>query len=70
MRKTAEAARARGRLGLTLVETPANPTNGLVDLTACAAIADDLARAQGYISIGIENVEDLISDLAQGLEYV
>jgi methionine-gamma-lyase len=38
MRKTAGAARARGRVGLILVETPANPTNGLVDLTACAAI--------------------------------
>jgi methionine-gamma-lyase len=48
MRKTAEAARAKGRVGLILVETPANPTNGLVDLTACASIADDLARLQGY----------------------
>src|SRR5271168_4927223 len=48
IRKTAEAARARGRVGLILVETPANPTNGLVDLTACASIAADLARLQGY----------------------
>jgi methionine-gamma-lyase len=48
MGKTAEAARAKGRVGLILVETPANPTNGLVDLTACASIADDLARLQGY----------------------
>jgi methionine-gamma-lyase len=48
MRKTAEAARARGRVGLILVETPANPTNGLVDLAACAAIADELSSAQGH----------------------
>ena len=48
MRKTAETARAKGRVGLILVETPANPTNGLVDLAACAAIADELEKAQGY----------------------
>jgi methionine-gamma-lyase len=48
MRKTAQAARAKGRVGLILVETPANPTNGLVDLAACAAIADELAKSQGY----------------------
>jgi methionine-gamma-lyase len=48
MRKTAEAAHAKGRVGLILVETPANPTNGLVDLAACAGIADELEKAQGY----------------------
>jgi methionine-gamma-lyase len=35
-------------VGLILVETPANPTNGLVDLATCAAIADELAKSQGY----------------------
>src|SRR6202000_365042 len=48
MRRTAEAARARDRVGLILVETPANPTNGLVDLAACATIADELGKLQGY----------------------
>jgi methionine-gamma-lyase len=48
MRRTAEAARLKGRVGLILVETPANPTNGLVDLAACAAIADELGGTQGY----------------------
>jgi methionine-gamma-lyase len=48
MRKTAEAALAKGRVCLILVETPANPTNGLVDLAACAAIADELAKSQGH----------------------
>ena len=33
---------------MILVETPANPTNGLVDLAACAAIADELEKAQGH----------------------
>jgi methionine-gamma-lyase len=48
MRTTAEAARAKGRVGLILVETPANPTNGLVDLRACAMIADELEKLQGF----------------------
>jgi methionine-gamma-lyase len=48
MRKTAEAARGKGRVGLILVETPANPTNGLVDLAACASIADELEKTQQY----------------------
>jgi len=48
MQATADAARKKGRVGMILVETPANPTNGLVDLAACAAIADDLERKQGH----------------------
>jgi methionine-gamma-lyase len=44
----AEAARAKGRIGLVMLETPANPTNGLVDLAAVAAVADEIAREQGY----------------------
>lgn len=48
MTAVAEAARAKGRVGLILLETPANPTNGLVDLAAIAAIADELGRAQGH----------------------
>jgi len=34
----AEGAR-KGRIGMIFVETPANPTNGLVDIAACAAAA-------------------------------
>ena len=48
IRAAADAARAKGRVGLILVETPANPTNGLVDLAACAAIADELGTTQGH----------------------
>lgn len=48
MRKAADIARAKGRVGMILVETPANPTNGLVDLAACSAIADDLEKSQSY----------------------
>lgn len=48
MRAVARAAAAKGRVAMILVETPANPTNGLVDLAACRTIADELAEAQGY----------------------
>lgn len=45
--QAAEDARRAGRVGLILVETPANPTNGLVDLAALRAVADEIGRAQG-----------------------
>lgn len=48
MRAAAMAAAKAGRVAMIMVETPANPTNGLVDLAACAAIADELAKMQGH----------------------
>jgi methionine-gamma-lyase len=47
IRSAAEAARTKGRIGLIFVETPANPTNGLVDLKACATVANELEKLQG-----------------------
>ena len=44
----ADAARAKGRVGLVMLETPANPTNGLVDLRAVGEIADEIGRRQGH----------------------
>src|SRR5258708_14838244 len=43
----AEEARALGRVGLIMLETPANPTNGLVDLKAVAAVRHAPGQAQG-----------------------
>jgi len=40
-------ARTLGRVGMIYVETPANPTNGLVDMAACARTAAALADATG-----------------------
>jgi methionine-gamma-lyase len=48
MRAVAQAAAAKGRVAMILVETPANPTNGLVDLAACKVIADELEASQGH----------------------
>lgn len=47
-RRAIEAARAQGRVAALFVETPANPTNGLVDLADCAALADELGGLQGH----------------------
>ena len=52
----------------TLISHPASMTHSGVarELREEIGLTDALIR----ISIGIENVEDLISDLAQGLEHV
>jgi methionine-gamma-lyase len=41
-------ARALGRIAALYVETPANPTNALVDLADCARLADELQETQGF----------------------
>jgi methionine-gamma-lyase len=41
-------AMSQGRVGLIMTETPANPTNSLVDLALMAATADEIGRRQGY----------------------
>lgn len=40
-------AAARGRVGLIFVETPANPTNDLVDIAECAAVAATYVGSDG-----------------------
>lgn len=40
--------RALGRIGMIYLETPANPTNGLVDIAECARVASDLASTAGH----------------------
>ncbi|MGG5819517.1 cystathionine gamma-synthase family protein [Falsiroseomonas sp. HW251] len=44
----ADAAMARGRVSVILVETPANPTNSLVDLGLVRDAAERISRAQGH----------------------
>ncbi len=47
MREAAEKAIAEGRVSLILIETPANPTNGLVDLKLVRRIAEEIEARQG-----------------------
>jgi cystathionine beta-lyase/cystathionine gamma-synthase len=48
MEAALEAAAARGRVGLFYIETPANPTNALIDLAAVRAALDGFERRHGY----------------------
>lgn len=47
----AGTAMAKGRVSVILVETPANPTNSLVDLAMVRAVADAIGREQGHTPI-------------------
>jgi methionine-gamma-lyase len=46
--RAADEAAGIGRVGFVMLETPANPTNGLVDLRAVAEVVDDIERRQGH----------------------
>jgi methionine-gamma-lyase len=48
IRAAAQAARAKGRVSMILIETPANPTNTLVDIALLRRIADEIGGAQGF----------------------
>lgn len=47
----ADAAMAKGRVAIILIETPANPTNSLVDIALMRRIADRIGAAQGHTPI-------------------
>jgi cystathionine gamma-synthase/methionine-gamma-lyase len=46
IRAAAEAAMAKGRVGLVMVESPANPTSGIADIALIAAIAREIGERQ------------------------
>jgi len=48
IRAAAQAARAKGRVSMILIETPANPTNTLVDIALLRRVADEIGAAQGF----------------------
>jgi methionine-gamma-lyase len=48
IRAAAQEARGKGRVSLILIETPANPTNTLVDIRLLRQIADEIGTAQGF----------------------
>jgi methionine-gamma-lyase len=48
IRKAAQVARGKGRVSLILIETPANPTNTLVDIALLRRIADEIGAAQSF----------------------
>jgi methionine-gamma-lyase len=44
-------AMRKGRVAMILIETPANPTNGLVDIAMVRRIADNIGEAQDHVPI-------------------
>jgi methionine-gamma-lyase len=47
----ADEAMRKGRVAMIFIETPANPTNGLVDIAMVRRIADNIGEAQDYSPI-------------------
>jgi methionine-gamma-lyase len=47
LEEAVEKARELGRVAMIYIETPANPTNALVDMEQCAAVAAALADEEG-----------------------
>ncbi|MBX4867309.1 cystathionine gamma-synthase family protein [Rhizobium bangladeshense] len=48
VQKAAEEAAAKGRVSVILIETPANPTNSLVDIAMIRRVADAIGAKQGH----------------------
>ena len=48
IRAAVQEARGKGRVSVILIETPANPTNTLVDIRLLRQIADEIGTAQGF----------------------
>lgn len=46
VRKAAEAALAKGRVSVILIETPSNPLNTMVDIALMRTIADEIGKTQ------------------------
>jgi len=51
VRAAARAAMAKGRVSMILVETPANPTNSLVDVALMRSVADEIGLGQGHAPV-------------------
>lgn len=51
VRSAADAAVAKGRVSVILIETPSNPTNSLVDIALMRKIADEIGARQGTTPI-------------------
>ena len=48
IRAAVQEARGKGRISVIMTETPANPTNTLVDIKLLRKIADEIGVAQGF----------------------
>lgn len=51
VQKAADEALGKGRVSVILIETPANPTNSLVDVAMIRRVADEIGAKQGHVPI-------------------
>ncbi|MDK4732125.1 cystathionine gamma-synthase family protein [Rhizobium sp. CNPSo 3490] len=51
VQKSADEAVGKGRVSVILIETPANPTNSLVDVAMIRRVADAIGVRQGHVPI-------------------
>src|SRR5215475_6411165 len=51
VRLAADDAMGKGRVAMIFIETPANPTNGLVDIDMVRRVAETIGQTQGYTPI-------------------
>ncbi|RUM22234.1 cystathionine gamma-synthase family protein [Rhizobium vallis] len=51
VQKAADEAVGKGRVSVILIETPANPTNSLVDVAMIRRVADAIGAKQGHVPI-------------------
>src|ERR1700758_2924570 len=51
VRRAAEDAMGRGRVAMIFIETPANPTNSLVDIAMIRRVAETIGKVQGHSPI-------------------
>ena len=51
IRAAAEEAMRKGRVAMIFIETPANPTNGLVDIALVRRVADMIGKTQGHTPV-------------------
>src|SRR4051795_457709 len=53
VRLAAADAMRKGRVAMIFIETPANPTNGLVDIAMIRRVAEGIGQNQGHTPIGV-----------------
>ncbi len=51
VRAAADLAMSKGRVSIILIETPANPTNSLVDIALMRRVADAIGEKQGHTPV-------------------
>lgn len=50
-----ELAKGLGKPSLVYIETPANPTNSLIDIAMCRKLADELSTPENKVHVAVDN---------------